>query len=149
MVALLAMPIARDIDLARDHTAVAPAAPEFIPRLAASLSDYLSAHRAGTRYAFAATAPNVAAPLIAREPQPILLLTTVDARPLVTLDRLRAAIAAREVSYVVVGGTCPGQPDAGLPACSAAAIWVRANGHDVTAELGDPAVRTGVLFRVG
>jgi 4-amino-4-deoxy-L-arabinose transferase-like glycosyltransferase len=146
---VLAFPLARDVNLVRDHSGVQAASPEFAPRLASALAVYLRAHQDGARYEFAATAPSIAAPLIVKDHRPILLLTTVDARPLVTLAGLRAAIAARQVSYVVMHGRCPRPPYHVLPACSAAAKWVEANGSDVTAALGDPATTSGVLFRVG
>jgi 4-amino-4-deoxy-L-arabinose transferase-like glycosyltransferase len=149
LVALLSFPVARDVSLIRDHSGVQAASPEFPARLVKPLSAYLQAHQGTNRYEFAATAPSIAAPLIVRHPAPILLLTTVDARPLVTLTALQAAIAAHAVSYVVMHGRCPHPPYHLLPACSAAAKWVQANGRDVTAELGDPATTSGVLFRVG
>ncbi len=149
LVALLSFPVARDIGLIRGHTGVQAAAPEFAPGLVSALSVYLRDHQTRARYEFAATAPSIAAPLIIKDVRPILLLTTVDARPLVTLAGLRAAIAAHEVSYVVMHGHCPHPPFHLLAACSAAARWVEANGRDVTASIGYPALRTGVLFRVG
>ncbi|HWH10997.1 MAG TPA: glycosyltransferase family 39 protein [Solirubrobacteraceae bacterium] len=146
---LLAFPVARDISLIRDHSGVQAVSPEFAPRLANALATYLRDHQGTARYEFAATAPSIAAPLIIRDPRPILLLTTVNAQPLVTLTQLEAAVAAHTVSYVVMHGRCPHPPYHILPACSAAAAWVRANGRDVTAQLGDPATKTGVLFQVG
>jgi 4-amino-4-deoxy-L-arabinose transferase-like glycosyltransferase len=149
LVAVLAFPLARDVGLIRDHSGVQAASPEFAPRLASELSTYLREHQGTARYEFAATAPSIAAPLIIKDPRPILLLTTVDARPLVTLAGLRAAIAGHAVSYVVMHGRCPHPPYHLLAACSAAAEWVQANGQDVTAQLGDRSTRAGVLFRVG
>jgi 4-amino-4-deoxy-L-arabinose transferase-like glycosyltransferase len=149
VVAVLAFPLARDVGLIRDHSGVQAASPEFAPRLATDLSAYLRAHQGTARYEFAATAPSIAAPLIIKDERPILLLTTVDARPLVTLAGLRAAIAAHAVSYVVMHGRCPHPPYHLLAACSAAAEWVQANGQDVTAQLGDRSTKAGVLFRVG
>jgi hypothetical protein len=149
LVALLSFPVARDIGLIRGHTGVQAAAPEFAPGLVSALSVYLRDHQGNARYEFAASAPSIAASLIIKDVRPILLLTTVDGRPLVTLARLRAAIAAREVSYVVMHGRCPHPPFHLLAACSAAARWVEANGRDVTAEIGYPTVKAGVLFRVG
>jgi 4-amino-4-deoxy-L-arabinose transferase-like glycosyltransferase len=149
LVAVLAFPLARDISLIRDHSGVQAASPEFAPRLASELSTYLRDHQGTARYEFAATAPSIAAPLIVKDPRPILLLTTVDAQPLVTLAGLRAAIAVHAVSYVVMHGRCPHPPYHLLAACSAAAEWVQANGQDVTAQLGDRSTKAGVLFRVG
>lgn len=149
LVAVLAFPLARDVGLIRDHSGVQAASPEFAPRLASELSAYLREHQGAARYEFAATAPSIAAPLIIKDPRPILLLTTVDARPLVTLAGLQAAIAGHAVSYVVMHGRCPHPPYHLLAACSAAAEWVQANGQDVTAQLGDRSTKAGVLFRVG
>jgi 4-amino-4-deoxy-L-arabinose transferase-like glycosyltransferase len=148
VVAVFAFPLARDVRLVRDHSSDEAAAPLFSPALTARLVRYLRAHRQGARYEFAAAAPTVAAPLIIRDPRPILLLTTNLARPLVTLTRLQAAIAAGQVRYVLTRGTCPRPHNRQLPACSAAVEWVRIHGIDVTAQLGGQ-VRSGVLYQVG
>jgi hypothetical protein len=75
------------------------------------------------------------------------LLTTVDARPLVTLADLRSKIARGQVSYVLTHGRCPHPPYHLLPACSAAVRWVQTHGTDVTGAL-HVSPTTGLLYRV-
>jgi hypothetical protein len=146
LASLLAFPFARDIRLIRDHSGVQAAAPRVKPALVSALSRYLRAHQGSARYEFAVSAPSLAAPIVVRDQRPILLLTTVDARPLVTLAQLRQKIAAGEVSYVLTRGRCPSPPYRLLPACSTAVKWVVTHGKDVTAQLhtGDK----GLLYRV-
>ncbi len=148
VVSLLGFPLARDVRLIRDHSGVQAASPELKAPLVAALSGYLAGQRGGARYEFAASAPSLASPLVVRDARPILLLTTVDARPLVTLAQLRRRIAAGEVSYVLMRGRCPHPPYHLLPACSAAVRWVQAHGTDVSGQIGAKPAATGLLFRV-
>jgi hypothetical protein len=143
----MSFPLGRDIQLIRDHSGVQAASPQLNASLVAALSSYLRAHQGKARYEFAASAPSLASPLVVRDGRPILLLTTVDARPLVTLARLRSRIDAGEVSYVVMRGRCPRPPYHVLPACSAAVRWVQAHGTDVTRDL-QVATGAGLLYRV-
>jgi hypothetical protein len=85
--------------------------------------------------------------VVVRDARPILLLTTVDARPLVTLGELRSRIRAGAVSYVLMRGRCPHPPYHVLPACSAAVRWVQAHGTDVTGKL-HVATPSGLLYQV-
>ena len=146
--AVLAFPVARDVRLIRDHSGVQAASPQLKAPVVAALSRYLTAHQGGARYELAASAPSFASPLIVRDGRPVLLLTTVNARPLVTLAQLRARIGAGQVSYVLMRGRCPHPPYHLLPQCSAAVKWVQAHGSDVTAELHLTPAATGLLFRV-
>ena len=146
LVSLLAFPLSRDIRLIRDHSGVQAAEPTLAGSLVASLSQFLLAHQDGARYEFAASAPTVAAPLIVAAGRPVLLLTTVDARPLVTLAELRSAAARGQVRYVFAHGSCPTPPYHLLPSCSTAVRWVRAHARDVTAQLGLAGVRSGLLY---
>ncbi len=144
---VLGFPLARDVQLIRDHSGVQAASPALKTRVVAALSSYLRAHQGAARYELAASAPSLAAPIVIKDARPILLLTTVDARPLVTLADLRSKIARGQVSYVLTHGRCPHPPYHLLPACSAAVRWVQAHGTDVTGALHvSPA--TGLLYRV-
>ena len=147
LAALLAFPLARDARIIREHSGVQAATPELRPTLVVALSDYLRAHQGSARYEVAASAPSVVAQLVVRDARPILLLTTLNARALVTLPALRRAIDAGEVHYVLTRGRCPIPPYHLLPACSAAVRWAMANGVDVTARLG-VAEQSGLLFDV-
>jgi hypothetical protein len=146
--AVLVFPLARDVRLIRDHSSDEAASPPFSPAVATRLSSYLRAHQDGARYEFAAAAPSIAAPLLIRDVRPVLLLTTNEARPLVTLSTLQASAAAGQVRYVLTRGSCPRPRNHRLPACSPAIEWVRAHGTDVTAALHAHGTR-GLLYALG
>jgi 4-amino-4-deoxy-L-arabinose transferase-like glycosyltransferase len=146
LAALLAFPLARDVRIVREHSGVQAASPLLRPAEVAALSSYLRAHQAGARYEVAAAAPSAVSQLIVRDGHPVLLLTTLDGRPLVTLAQLQREAAAGRVGYVLVHGRCPAHPYHVLPACSAAVRWVAAHGRDVTAQLGLPGETSGLLY---
>ncbi|MGI8557360.1 MAG: glycosyltransferase family 39 protein [Solirubrobacteraceae bacterium] len=146
LVSLLAFPLARDVRLIRDHSGVQAASPLVKGKLVAALSTFLRAHQGSAKFEFAASAPSLASPLLVRDVRPILLLTTVDGRPLESLSRLRADAAAGKVSYVITRGRCPHPPYRLLPACAEAVKWVVAHAEDVTAQLGVPGTSTGLLY---
>ncbi len=145
---VMSFPLARDLSLIRDHSGVQAASPQLKAPVVAAVSRYLAAHQGRARYELAASAPSLAAPLVVRDARPILLLTTVDARPLITLPVLRARIGAGEVGYVLMRGRCPHPPYHILPACSAAVRWVQAHGTDVSGQLGLRPAATGLLYHV-
>jgi 4-amino-4-deoxy-L-arabinose transferase-like glycosyltransferase len=136
-----------DVRLIHDDSGVQAAEVTLPPSLTDPLSDYLIAHQDGARYEVAVSAPQLAAPLIIRAARPLLLLTSVDARPLLSLTELRADAARGEVRYVFIHGICPGPTYTTLPACSAAARWVRAHATDVTAQLHINTT-SGLLYRL-
>lgn len=147
MLAVLAFPLARDVRLVRDHSGDEAISPALRPSVVTRLSRFLQAHQQGARYEFASAAPTVAAPLIVRDQKPILLLTSNEARPLVMLPQLQAAIASGQVRYVLSRGSCPHPRNRKLPACSDAIEWVRAHGTDVTPQL-HISERSGLLYDV-
>ncbi len=111
------------------------------------LSAYLRAHRQGARYELATGAATQAAALIVRDGQPVLVLTSFDARPLVSVPRLASLVAAGAVRYALLGGGCGPRTSRRLPVCSSAAFWVRDHGQDVSAEAG--LNRPKLLWRLG
>ena len=99
-------------------------------------------------HSLAAAAPTLVAPMIVSDPRPVLLLTSVDARPLLTLAQLRRAAAEGRVRYVFNHGSCAPSIHTALPdrpACSDAMRWVRAHARDITGETGLPA-GSGLLY---
>ena len=90
-----------------------------------------------------ASAPSKAAQLIARDGRPVLVLASVDGRPLVTPRGLAAAVAAGHVRYVLLGDRCVRAPSA---ACTPVARWARAHGDDVSAAAGQPV--PGFVYRL-
>jgi 4-amino-4-deoxy-L-arabinose transferase-like glycosyltransferase len=136
LLAVLACPFSRDIWIIKDANGDQASEVTIPNQLAEPLSAYLLAHQDGARYEVAVSSPQPAAPLIIRGLKPVLLLTSLDGEPLVTLSELRADAARGEVHYVFISGRCPVPPYHVLPACSQAAVWVRAHARDVTAQLG-------------
>jgi hypothetical protein len=107
---------------------------------------YLAAHRHWTRYAFASVAPGKAAPLIAADPQPVLMLTSYRSRPLISVPRLRHLVRAGEVRYFLIGRRCTNALIRTTAACPATARWAIAHSTDVTRAVG--IGRGGLLYRI-
>jgi 4-amino-4-deoxy-L-arabinose transferase-like glycosyltransferase len=91
-----------------------------------SLHAYLATHQHGTRYELAASSAVLAGPLIVRDGQPVVVLTSWSGQPFVSLSSLKAKVARGEVRYALLN-----------PAQSAPAVrWALAHGTDVTAAAG-------------
>jgi 4-amino-4-deoxy-L-arabinose transferase-like glycosyltransferase len=136
-----------DVRSIADNSTVQAAEVTLSPTLVDPLSNYLLSHEDGARYEVAVSAPELAAPLIIRGLRPVLLLTSINSKPLVTLSELRADAARGAVRYVFIHGSCPSAQDTNLPACSRAAIWVRAHARDITPVLGLHTKR-GLLYEL-
>jgi 4-amino-4-deoxy-L-arabinose transferase-like glycosyltransferase len=148
LVAVIALVmLSDDVRLIRNDSGVQASEVTVPARLTDALSRFLEAHQDGARYEVAVSAPTLAAPLIVKDGRPVLLLTSVYARPLLTLDELRRDAARGAVRYVFSEGICPGPRYTTLPACSSADRWVRAHARDVTPELG-LATTHGLLYEL-
>ena len=143
--AILTLPSVRDVLLIRDHSHSQAAEVTLGPSIVNPISRFLLAHAGTTRFEVAATASTIVAPLIVLDHKPVLLLTTVSSRPLVTLAQLKREHAAGRVRYVLNHGGCT-PPVTLRPACSAAMQYVRATARDITAQTGLPAKDTGLLY---
>ena len=143
--AILTLPAVRDVLLIRDHSHSQAAEVTLPASIVNPIERFLRAHQGATRFEFAATASTIAAPLIVLDHKPVLLLTTVSSRPLVTLAQLKREHAAGRVRYVLNHGGCA-PPVTVRPACSQAMQYVRAHARDVTALTGLPATDTGLLY---
>jgi 4-amino-4-deoxy-L-arabinose transferase-like glycosyltransferase len=117
------------------------------PGQAEALSAYLGAHRQGARYELAVGSATQAAALIVRDGEPVLVLTSFDARPLVDVPRLAGLVADGSVRYALLGGGCGPRASRKLASCSGAAFWVRAHGQDVSRAAG--LDRPRLLWRLG
>jgi 4-amino-4-deoxy-L-arabinose transferase-like glycosyltransferase len=146
LAALLAVPAAVTADVVRTNAADAEHSGAMRGDWARSLERYLTIHRDGTRYAFGSIAPAKAAPLIALDPQPVLMLTSYRSQPLVSAAQVRAKVRAGEVRYFVLGRRCTSKLTAHTAACPPAARWVLAHSTDVTRAAGIP--RGGLLYSV-
>ena len=143
--AILTLPAVRDVLLIRDHSHSQAAEVTLPASIVNPIERFLLAHQGATRFEFAATASTIAAPLIVLDHKPVLLLTTVSSRPLVTLAQLKREHAAGRVRYVLNHGGCA-PPVTVRPACSLAMRYVRAHARDITAQTGLPATDTGLLY---
>jgi 4-amino-4-deoxy-L-arabinose transferase-like glycosyltransferase len=110
------------------------------------LTRYLRAHRDGTRYSFASVAPAKAAPLIAADPQPVLMLTSYRSRPLISVPQLARLVRRGEVRYFLIGHRCTSALTRTTPACPANARWAIAHSTDVTRAAG--LQHRGLLYRI-
>lgn len=143
---LLVVPAAASMQIASGHASDGGEPGAMGARQLAHLSGYLNAHRHGARYEVATYNAAKAGPLIARDAQPVLVITTAYGRPLVTPHQLAAAVRARDVRYVLTGGApCA----AGMPrdrtGCAPAVLWAKAHGRDVSRAAG---VHRGLLLRL-
>jgi len=110
------------------------------------LNRYLRAHRGGARYSFASVAPAKAAPLIAADPQPVLMLTSYRSRPLISVAHLARLVRSGNVRYFLIGHRCTSALTRGTAACPATARWAIARSTDVTRATG--LQHRGLLYRI-
>jgi 4-amino-4-deoxy-L-arabinose transferase-like glycosyltransferase len=107
---------------------------------------YLTAHRGRSRYAFASIAPAKAAPLIADDPQPVLMLTSYHSQPLISVPRLARLVRGGQVRYFLIGRRCTSALTRHTAACPPTAHWAIAHSTDVTPALG--IGHRGLLYRI-
>ncbi|HXR28632.1 MAG TPA: glycosyltransferase family 39 protein [Solirubrobacteraceae bacterium] len=146
--AILALPAVRDVLLIRDHSGAQAAEVPIGASIVNPISRYLRSHQGATHYEAAFTASTIAAPFIVLAAKPVLLLTTVNAQPLVTLAQLQRDHAAGEVRYVVTETGCT-KIVVTHAACSVAMQWVRKHARDITSATGLPARDSGLLYDLG
>jgi 4-amino-4-deoxy-L-arabinose transferase-like glycosyltransferase len=146
LVGLLAIPATTSLRLVQSHSSDA-GNPGGMPLSAlARLSDYLATHRHGARYELATAAAAKAGPLIARDGQPVLVLTSAYGIPLVTARQLAADVSAGRVRYLLAGGAPCRPGNRFATGCAPAVRWAHAHGTDVSAAAGAP--RRGMLLRL-
>jgi hypothetical protein len=134
LVATLAVPTASALTVARQHRSDAGLPSRLSATQVASLSRFLIAHQHGARYELVSPTVARAAPLIVHDGRPVLMLTSLQGRPLLGPDRLARLVAAGEVRYAMLGG-------GGAPVLR----WAKAHAHDVSAAAGLPR---GQLYRL-
>jgi 4-amino-4-deoxy-L-arabinose transferase-like glycosyltransferase len=135
LAAMLAMPAVRDALLIKDHSGDQAAEVTLGSSIIDPISAFLHRHEDGARYEAAFSASTIAAPFIVLGARPVLLLTTVNAQPLVTRSQLERDHAKGLVRYVFTETACR---DVVLThaACSLAMQWVRKHARDITAQAG-------------
>jgi hypothetical protein len=75
-----------------------------------------------------------------------MILTSLYGRPLVSVQRLAAAVRAGQVRYALAGAGCTLASRDRLAGCSAQAVWLRAHGTDVSRAAGQP--NRGLVYRL-
>jgi 4-amino-4-deoxy-L-arabinose transferase-like glycosyltransferase len=106
------------------------------PANVAALSSFLWPRTMGIRYELAVDEPLALAALIIHDQRPILPLTSFGGRPLTSVDRLRAAVLSGSVRYGLVAAYGCGPRNLARAGCTAAALWIRERGVDVTPKVG-------------
>jgi hypothetical protein len=82
--------------------------------------------------------------LIVKDAQPVVILTTYDARVLTNVAQLKRLIARGEVRYAFLNTFCTTTDIyATNPACSEPVRWIRAHGTDLSLQAG---LTSGGLF---
>jgi 4-amino-4-deoxy-L-arabinose transferase-like glycosyltransferase len=135
LVAVLAVPAAGAVTVARQHRSDAGLPLRTSPARLAALSHFLIAHQGGARYEVASPTVIRAAPLIIRDARPVLMLTSLYGRPLLDGAQLRQLVASGQVRYAVLAAA----------GASDAVRWARAHARDVSAAAGQPH---GTLYRL-
>jgi hypothetical protein len=135
-VAALTLPVDMTIGLISHHESDGGRVGYISPATVKTFSRYLRAHRGGARYEFAAGAATQAAALIVHDVQPVLVLTSFNGRPLISVPRLASLVEQGQVRYAILSGDCGPHEARTMPACSPLAFWVRAHGVDVSRAAG-------------
>ncbi|MDX6726543.1 MAG: hypothetical protein QOK49_1348 [Baekduia sp.] len=134
LVAVLAVPTAGAVTVAKQHQSNAGLPLNTDPARLAALSAYLIAHQGNGRYEV--LSPNVvrAAPLIIRDARPVLMLTSLYGRPLLTTAQLQHLVATGQVRYGLLDSV-----SCASTGCAPVVRWARAHARDVSAAAGQPA----------
>jgi 4-amino-4-deoxy-L-arabinose transferase-like glycosyltransferase len=144
LVSLLARPASVSARLVRSHASDTGIGSPLPAWKLARVESFLLAHRDGAKYEFAAAAPARAAPLIARDGQPALMLTSYRGRQVVSPAQLQGYVRAGQVRWVLLDARrCTPTTPTG---CAASVRWVEAHGRDVTSRLGIP--QRGLLYEL-
>ncbi len=146
--ALLALSAVRDVLLIKDHSGAQAAEVTIGRSIVDPISNYLRSHQGKTRYEAAFTATTVAAPFIVQAAKPVMLLTSINGQPFVSLSALRRAHAQGQVRYVFTQADCTVYVSTHA-ACSQAMRWVRKHARDITALTGLPPQDKGLLYDLG
>jgi 4-amino-4-deoxy-L-arabinose transferase-like glycosyltransferase len=144
LVSLLANPVSTSARLVRQHASDAGTGSPLPAYKIDLVQRFLLAHRGSTKYEFGAAAPAKAAPLIARDAQPALVLTSYRGHDVVTPAQVKAAVLAGQVRWFLMDHACSPSTPAG---CAPSVQWVAAHGRDVTRAAGIQQGR-GTLLEV-
>lgn len=140
LVAVLALPAWGAVTVAGQHRSNAGLRVRTTPAPLAALSRFLIAHQGHGRYEVASLTVARSIPLILRDVRPVLMLTSLNALPILDAHRLAELVAAGQVRYALLGGaTCRAK------SCPPAVLWAKQHSRDVSAAAGQPP---GTLYRL-
>jgi 4-amino-4-deoxy-L-arabinose transferase-like glycosyltransferase len=109
------------------------------------LSVYLRSHQGAAHYEVAYGSATMMGALVERDARPVLPLTTVEGRALISPARVRALASSGAVRYAFIPASCPAAGAREDSNCSRAAIWIRAHARDVSSQAG---LRAGTLWEL-
>jgi 4-amino-4-deoxy-L-arabinose transferase-like glycosyltransferase len=139
LVAVLAVPASAAVTVARQHRSDAGVPLQTDPATLAALSRFLIAHQGHARYEVASPTIVRASPLIIHDGRPVLMLTSLYGRPLLSAAQLERLVATGQVRYVL------GRPACAASGCQDVVRWARAHTRDVSAAAGLPR---GTVYRL-
>jgi 4-amino-4-deoxy-L-arabinose transferase-like glycosyltransferase len=149
LLGVLAAPASESFALQRAHASDGGSLGATPTHTVSALSRYLTSHRGGRRYQFAAVEASVAAPLIVASDQPVLILAATPYRALVSPRGLSRAVRAGAVRYVLLSSVPANHllhPFPPRTAREQIPAWVIRHGTDVTRQTGLRGY--GILYRV-
>jgi 4-amino-4-deoxy-L-arabinose transferase-like glycosyltransferase len=109
------------------------------------LSAFLRSHQDAARYEVAYGSATMMGALVERDARPVLPLTTVEGRVLISPARLRRLASDGEVRYAFLPASCPASGTEEDPNCSRAATWIRVHARDVSSQAD---LRAGTLWEL-
>ncbi len=146
LTAILALPLRIDVSAIENDVTDAGYVGALPGEQLNAISSYIRAHRQGARYELAAESATEIGALIVADREPVVILTTYDARVLTTVPQLQRLIAKGEVRYAFLNTFCGASATyySNNAACSAPSRWIRAHGTDVSRAAG--LKRPGLLY---
>lgn len=138
LAAVLVLPLRADIAAIHDDVSDAGYVGGIPREQLDAISSYLKAHRDGAHYEVAASSATAIGALIVKDVQPVVILTTYDARVFTDVSQLKRLIAAGKVRYAFLNTFCANNPDfyTTNAGCSGPVRWIRAHGTDVSHAAG-------------
>jgi hypothetical protein len=127
------------VTVARQHRSDAGLPLRTDPARLAALSSFLIARQGTGRYEVASPTVVRAAPLIIRDARPVLMLTSLYGRPVISAAHLQQLVATGQVRYALGRASCS------VKGCAGVVRWERTHTRDVSAAAGQPR---GTLYRL-
>jgi 4-amino-4-deoxy-L-arabinose transferase-like glycosyltransferase len=142
LAAVLVVPTATSIAAVHDATQDSGRTGALPAARVDALAAYLQ--RTDAEGALAASAPAKVGQLIARDGDPVLILSDGQGRQLVTPSRLAGAVDAGQVRFALLGDACTPASGNARTGCLPVVRWARAHGVDVSRAAGQP--HAGTLY---